>query len=80
MTVRDIFGLIVRVTGLGFVLVGLVDLGHLLVVVAGLPLASSYAPSVTLAAAAFWGVLGVGLLCGANLLTRLIYGRDRRSD
>ncbi len=75
MTVRDVFGLIVRLVGLAFIVCGLMDLAHVVSVLIGLPTQSNYPQSVTLAAAGFFFVLGAIFFAFANLITRLVYGR-----
>ena len=76
MKPRDAFGVIVRAAGFGFVMAGLIDLGHVVVEFLGLPINSNYPPAVDLTAAGFWMVLGVAVLAGASRIVRLIYGRE----
>jgi hypothetical protein len=76
MNPRDAFGVIVRAAGFGFVLAGILDLGHILVALLGLPIHSAYQAALVLTAAAFWIALGLAVLVGASLIVRLIYGRD----
>ena len=75
MKPRDALGVIVRAAGLGLILAGIFDLGHLAIELVGLP--SMYPLPVTLAAAAFWIVLGLGVLVAASTIIRLIYGPDK---
>ena len=76
MKPRDAFGVIVRAAGFGFVIAGILDLGHILFALLGLPIPSEYQYTLVLTAAAFWIVLGLAVLVGASLIVRLIYGRD----
>ena len=79
MKPRDAFGVIVRAAGFGFVLAGLIDLGHVAVEWLGFPVHSNYPAALALTAAGFWLVLGLAVLAGASLIVRLIYGQDNSS-
>jgi hypothetical protein len=77
VTAKELLGLIVRVTGLGLMLCGVFDLGHLLVVWLGLPTASHLPNSAVAESAAYYLVVGLIVLLSAKLVMRLVYGRDR---
>ena len=75
MTVKDVFGLIVRLAGLVFIICALFDLSFLLKVWLGLPLPAGHLPSDVFIATGLYSIVGVVLLACANLITRLVYGR-----
>jgi hypothetical protein len=76
MKPSDAFGVIVRVAGLGFLLASIIDLAHLAFERLGLPVSSSYQRGPIATAAGFYFVVGIALIAGAGLITRLIYGRN----
>jgi hypothetical protein len=76
MKPRDVFGVIVRAAGFGFVVAGVLDIGHLAIEFLGLPVHTSYPPALVWTAAGLWFLLGLSLLAGASLIVRLIYGKD----
>jgi hypothetical protein len=75
VTVRDIFGLIVRVGGLICIIFGFFDIFHVVATLAGLPLPQRYTASADAVGAVFYFITGSVLLFGANLITRLAYWR-----
>jgi hypothetical protein len=76
MTVKDIFGLIVRIAGMTFIVFGLFDLVRVVATLVGLPMQSRYSVQVDATAAVFYFIFGVAFLVSAKLITRLVYGRD----
>ena len=75
MSVRNVFGLIVRVMGLALVLFGLLDLASLPLHLMGLSARPDVKAPQLAAAAVTYLVTGVAVICLANLITRLVYGR-----
>ena len=75
MWARDLFGLIVRVTGVGFVIFSVFDLFYAAAALIGLPL-QSYGGRIDLAAAALWLAMGVIFISRAEWITRIAYGRN----
>lgn len=55
---------------------GVLDLAHILILVLGLPTRSQVPASVVSVSAILYLIVGLLLLIGANLITRLIYGRS----
>lgn len=80
MTVRDVFGLIVRLAGLGLIVMGIFNsLGGLLVAV-GLPMQGSYPLRDVVAGALLWFVVGIALIGLAEQITKLAYGKSRSAS
>jgi hypothetical protein len=77
MTAEDLFGLIVRLAGLMFILFGLADLFHAVAAAAGVPIPAPFGVNTVLVAAAGWVVVGVVLFGGADAITRLAYRKRR---
>jgi hypothetical protein len=76
MSAKDIFALIVRLAGLGFVIAGVLDVLGMLATVAGIPTGhTTPIPVIGLAAIEYF-VIGLVLLVTAKAITRLVYGRD----
>jgi len=80
MTVKDIFGLIVRTMGLVMILFGLFDLAYVAAKLLGLPLPSRYPVSVDAISSAFYFIIGIAVILSATLITNLIYGRDNTQN
>lgn len=77
MTVKDIFGLIIRTVGLALIVFGAFDMVSLLFRLAGLETAHPEMSTVSVAvAAASFSILGVVVIVLANPITRLAYRRD----
>ena len=77
MTARDIFGLIVRVIGLGLIVFGVFYLFPVATILLGLPFPSRFSASANALAAAFFLILGAIFILGAKPITRVVYGRER---
>jgi hypothetical protein len=80
MSVEDMFAMFVRLGGLTCVVFAVFDLVHVGALALGLPYPSRYGFVPDLLGAAVWGMVGVALLLGAGLITRLAYGRQRMSN
>jgi hypothetical protein len=76
MREREVFRLIVRVTGFGCFFLGALGGAHLLILAFGLPTASTSTASAAQSAtsAGTYLILGLILLAAANLVTRVVYG------
>jgi hypothetical protein len=75
MTVKDLFGLAVRIAGVVFVVFGLFDLVDVFVKLMGLPMPSRYPAATDAVAAIIFFIFGAIFILGADLITRLIYRR-----
>jgi len=73
---RDIFGLIVRLCGFALIAYGVVFIVFTLAKLVGLPSRTLYSTSEETVAAVIYIVTGIAFLLGAELLTRLAYGRE----
>ncbi len=77
MSARELFGVIVRTGGLVSIMFGIFGMWDLLKRSIGLP---SNNPDITLArlllSIGFYTIFGLILIIGANLIVRLIYGRE----
>jgi len=81
MTVREIFGLVVRLTGLGFAVMAFFDALHVVLHLLGADSQSSYSTGNVALATVSYGLAGLGLLFGADRITALVYrGADRSSE
>jgi hypothetical protein len=81
MTIRDIFGLVVRLTGLGFAVMAFFDALHFVLHLLGADAQSSYSIGNIAIATVWYGLAGLGLLFGADRITALAYrGVDRSSE
>jgi len=82
MTERNVFCLIVRVVGFGSIVVGALGGMHLLILLLGLPSASTFnataAQSATSSGA--YLILGFVILAAARLITDIVYRGDRRTS
>jgi len=76
MTARDLFGLAVRLVGLSSIIAGLLDGFHVVAVQFGLPVPSHYPVGADEVAAVFYLASGAVVLFGANLIVRVVYGRQ----
>jgi hypothetical protein len=78
MTVREIFGLVVRLTGLGFAVMAFFDALHVVLHLLGADPQSSYGVGSLALATVSYALVGLGLLFGADRVTALVYrGADR---
>jgi hypothetical protein len=77
MTARELLGVLIRAAGLGLIFCALFDLMHLLGRALGVPTTTQYPTATIAAAVAEWVVLGLVIIVSANLIVRLVYGRDR---
>jgi len=77
---RDIFGLIVRLCGFALIAYGVVFIVFTLAKLVGLPSRTLYSTSEETVAAVIYIVTGIAFLLGAELLTRLAYGRETSKD
>jgi hypothetical protein len=80
MKARDIFGIIVRAVGLGFMVMALFNLYYVFAKLMGLPIVPRYPISVDLSSAGFYVVISLVFLFGAKVIVRLIYGSELPSD
>jgi hypothetical protein len=81
MTIRDIFGLIVRLTGLGFAVMAFLDAVHVVLHLLGADPQSSYGAGPLALATVSYGLAGFALLFGADRITALAYrSADRSSE
>jgi len=81
MTVREIFGLVVRVTGLGLTVMAFFDALHVVLHLLGADPQSSYGVGPLALATLSYTLAGLGLLFGADRVTALVYrSADRSSD
>ena len=77
MSPRDLLEVVVRATGLAFILFGLFDLFHLVAKITGLNTYYSQFPA-DLAALAFvvWSVAGLAIIVFAKEIVRFAYWRE----
>jgi hypothetical protein len=78
MTARDLYGLVVRIAGLSFLVLALFDAAHWAIKKLGLPMPSPYTAETDAVAAAFFLALGFLFTFGAGALTRLAYGPPKQ--
>jgi hypothetical protein len=77
MRPRDLFGVVVRTIGLGFVAAALLDAVGAGMRLMGLPGHSNYAMDAILFSLVSYAGLGVLFLASADFIVRIVYGRDR---
>ena len=77
MSPRDLLGIVVRATGLAFILFGLFDLFHFVAKVSGLNTYYSQFPT-DLAALGFlvWSIAGLAIIVFAKEIVRFAYWRE----
>ena len=75
MTVRDVFGLIVRLGGVGLVVMGIFNILGGLVAALGAPMQGSYPLRDVFVGALIWLIVGIALIGLAGQITRLVYGK-----
>ncbi len=73
MTVREIFGLVVRLTGLGFAVMAFFDALHVVLHLLGADPQSSYSVGSLALATVSYALVGLGLLFGADRVAALVY-------
>jgi hypothetical protein len=78
MTARDLYGLVVRIAGLVFLVLAFFDASHWAIKQLGLPMPSPYAAGTDAVAAGCFLAIGLLLTFGAGLLTQLAYGRPKQ--
>ena len=76
MKPRDLFGVLVRFAGLGFLLLCMFDLYYVEVKSLGLPTASRLTLGEDIRGVIFYLSLGLILFVGAKVIVRLAYGPD----
>lgn len=76
MKPRDLFGVLVRFAGLGFIIFAMFDFYYVVVKSLGLSTASRVPIGEDIRGTMFYLVLGLILLLGAKLVVRLVYGPD----
>jgi hypothetical protein len=80
MTAREAFGVVIRIAGTASVLAGAIDLFHVVAGAFGWPVFNRYPLAADALAAAFYAVFGLAIIVGADLITRLVYGRPDNSN
>jgi hypothetical protein len=77
MSPRDLLGIVVRTTGLAFILFGCFDLFHLVAKVLGLDAYySQYSAGLTALGFVFWSVSGIVIIVFAKEIVRFGYWRE----
>jgi hypothetical protein len=77
MSPRDLLGIVVRATGLAFILFACFDLFHLFAKVLGLDIYySQFSAGLTALGFVFWSVIGIAIIVFAKEIVRLAYWRD----
>jgi hypothetical protein len=79
MQARELFGVFVRTGGLVFVVFSFFDLLHFVTQLVGLTHPTLMSRLAVGLAAAFYFVVGVATICGAQRIVRLVYGRERNA-
>lgn len=74
MQPRQLFGVIVRVGGLVFLIFSMMDIIHVIAHLAGLSIPSKFSAAESLWAACFYFALGIVLIRGAEWIVRFAYG------
>jgi hypothetical protein len=74
MEPRQLFGVIVRVGGLAFLIFSIADFVHAVAHLAHLSIPSKYSTAETLWAACFYLAVGIVLVRGAEWIVRFAYG------
>jgi hypothetical protein len=76
MSPRDLLGIVVRATGLAFILFGLFDLFHIIAKVLGVGIYPQFSAGIEALGFLFWSVCGVVLVVFANEIVRFAYWRE----
>jgi hypothetical protein len=78
MSAKDVFGLILRLTGMGFVIFGILDAMGVVATLSGFQTGygSRYPVETMALAMAMYLATGLFLLVAAKPITNLVYGRD----
>jgi hypothetical protein len=78
MTARDVFGLVLRIAGLGLVVVGISGGAFVLLALVGLARRTpGDDPLISVVGAFYWFLIGLVLLARAEWIVRAIYGSGR---
>ena len=77
MSPRDLLGILVRATGLAFILFGLFDLFHLVAKILGLgTYYSQFSAGLVALAFLVWSVAGLAIIVFAKEIVRFAYWRE----
>ena len=76
MKVCEIFGLMIRIGGLGLMVMGVFNLLGVLLVLVGVPFEGNYKVWDVIAGASVWLSVGAALIGFAGPITRMVYGRE----
>jgi hypothetical protein len=79
MTARDVFALVVRLAGMGFVVFGILDAIGAAATISGIPTGHgpNYPVQTMALAMVMYFTVGLLLLVAAKPITHLVYGREK---